>query len=188
MEKQISEKRKQILSVEELLKNSKLSDENYDSTIEPFFMKRDNDDYVMNYKDLPELPESLNSSDSIENVSDKGPSKEPAASNVEDWWNEYNEECASNLQHCQESALEPVSTQQDPEPEQEPVAANEELDEDLSEDSGSGTLVETVVIPDQSANDSEEDDDSGDEGDGDGFNPFNITAENSDSEDDDDGL
>ena len=30
MEKQISEKRKQILSVEELLKNSKLSDENYD--------------------------------------------------------------------------------------------------------------------------------------------------------------
>ena len=49
MEKQISEKRKQILSVEELLKNSKLSDENYDSTIEPFFMKRENNDYVMNY-------------------------------------------------------------------------------------------------------------------------------------------
>ena len=60
MEKHLSEKRKQILSVEELLQGAKLSDENYDSTIEPFFMKRGNDDYVMNYKDLPELPESLN--------------------------------------------------------------------------------------------------------------------------------
>jgi hypothetical protein len=60
MEKHLSEKRKQILSVQELLKDSKLSDENYDSTIEPFFMKRDNNDYIMNYKDLPELPESLN--------------------------------------------------------------------------------------------------------------------------------
>ena len=60
MDKQISEKRKQILSVEELLKNSKLSDENYDSTIEPFFMKRGNNDYIMNYKDLPQLPEALN--------------------------------------------------------------------------------------------------------------------------------
>lgn len=60
IDKQISEKRKQILSVEELLKNSKLSDENYDSTKEPFFMKREKDDYIMNYKDLPQLPESLN--------------------------------------------------------------------------------------------------------------------------------
>ena len=60
MEKQISEKRKQILSVQELLKDSKLSDEKYDSTIEPFFMKRGNNDYIMNYKDLPELPEALN--------------------------------------------------------------------------------------------------------------------------------
>ncbi|MAD57133.1 MAG: hypothetical protein CMK44_00990 [Porticoccus sp.] len=60
MEKQISEKRKQILSVQELLENSKLSDEKYDSTKEPFFMKHDNDEYVMNYKDLPQIPESLN--------------------------------------------------------------------------------------------------------------------------------
>ena len=60
MEKHLSEKRKQILSVQELLMNSKLSDENYDSTIEPFFMKRGNNDYIMNYKDLPQLPESLN--------------------------------------------------------------------------------------------------------------------------------
>ena len=35
MEKQISDKGNQILSVQ-LLKDSKLSDENYDSTIEPF--------------------------------------------------------------------------------------------------------------------------------------------------------
>lgn len=60
MEKHLSEKRKQITSVEELLKNAKLSEENYDSTIEPFFMKHDNDEYIMNYKDLPDLPESLN--------------------------------------------------------------------------------------------------------------------------------
>jgi len=60
MEKHIIEKRKQILSVQELLKNSKLSGENYDSTKEPFYMKEDNDDYIMNYKDLPQLPQSLN--------------------------------------------------------------------------------------------------------------------------------
>ena len=60
MEKHISEKRKQILSVQELLKDSKLSEEKHDSTMEPFFMKGDNDDYIMEYKDLPELPEALN--------------------------------------------------------------------------------------------------------------------------------
>jgi hypothetical protein len=60
MEKHISEKRKQILSVQELLQGAKLSDEKYDSTIEPFFMKGENNDYIMNYKDLPQLPESLN--------------------------------------------------------------------------------------------------------------------------------
>ena len=60
MEKHLSEKRKQILSVEELLKSAKLSEERYDSTMEPFFMKRGDDDYIMNYKDLPELPEALN--------------------------------------------------------------------------------------------------------------------------------
>ena len=55
MEKHISEKSKQILSVQELLNNSKLSDENHDSTKEPFYMKGDNDDYIMSYKDLPEF-------------------------------------------------------------------------------------------------------------------------------------
>ena len=60
MEKHLSEKRKQIQSVEELLKTAKLSSEKYDSTIEPFYMKQDNDDYIMNYKDLPKIPESLN--------------------------------------------------------------------------------------------------------------------------------
>ena len=60
MDKHLSEKRKQILSVQELLKNSKISDVNYDSTKKPFYTKGDNDDYIMNYKDLPQLPESLN--------------------------------------------------------------------------------------------------------------------------------
>lgn len=60
MDKHISEKRKQIESVQELLKLGKLSDDNYDSTVEPCFIGRGDNDYVMNYKDLPEIPESLN--------------------------------------------------------------------------------------------------------------------------------
>ena len=102
----------------------------------------------------------------------------PTTDGVESWWNDYNEECATNLQQTQEPAQEPV--------------ASEELDEDLSEDNGSGTLVETVVDhPQQEANDSGEDDsddDSDGDGDDNGFNPFNISAENSDDDDDDDGL
>ena len=105
------------------------------------------------------------------------PAQEP--DNVASWWSNYNEECATNMQQIQEPA-------------QEPVAADEELDEDLSEDNGSGTLVETVVDhPQQEANDSGEDDsddDSDGDGDDNGFNPFNISAENSDDDDDDDGL
>jgi hypothetical protein len=60
MEKVVKEKRKQILSVKELLVNSKISDENYDSTIEPFFQRRDINNYDMDFKKLPELPEGLN--------------------------------------------------------------------------------------------------------------------------------
>ena len=60
MDKHILEKRKQILSVEELLVNSKLSDEKYDSTVEPFFQTREKTDYKLDFKELPELPEALN--------------------------------------------------------------------------------------------------------------------------------
>lgn len=60
MEKLIQEKQKQILSVKELLVNAKVSDENYDSTVEPFFQKREQNDYELDFKELPELPEGLN--------------------------------------------------------------------------------------------------------------------------------
>ena len=43
MDKLIQEKQKQILSVKELLVNAKVSDENYDSTVEPFFKKNKNE-------------------------------------------------------------------------------------------------------------------------------------------------
>jgi len=60
MDKLIQEKQKQILSVKELLINAKVSDENYDSTLEPFFQKREKNDYELDFKELPELPEGLN--------------------------------------------------------------------------------------------------------------------------------
>ena len=60
MDKLIKEKQKQILSVKELLVNAKVSDENYDSTVEPFFQKREQNDYELDFKELPELPEGLN--------------------------------------------------------------------------------------------------------------------------------
>ena len=60
MEKLIKEKQKQILSVKELLVNAKVSDENYDSTVEPFFQKREQNEYELDFKELPELPDSLN--------------------------------------------------------------------------------------------------------------------------------
>ena len=34
--------------------------ENYDSTVEPFFQKREQNDYELDFKELPELPEGLN--------------------------------------------------------------------------------------------------------------------------------
>lgn len=60
MDKHILEKRKQILSVQELLANSKISSEGYDSTIEPFFNRDFPEDYKLDHKELPEYPESIN--------------------------------------------------------------------------------------------------------------------------------
>lgn len=60
MEKILKEKQKQILSVKELLINATISDENYDSTVEPFFQKREQKLYELDFKELPELPEGLN--------------------------------------------------------------------------------------------------------------------------------
>jgi len=60
MEKHLSDKRMQVISVQELVKNSTLSGENHDSTKEPFFQKGIEKNYLMNFKEIPELPESLN--------------------------------------------------------------------------------------------------------------------------------
>ena len=60
MDKHILEKKKQIESIRDLLKTSKKSKEGYDSTIEPFFMKDDDINFTEDYKDIPEIPESLN--------------------------------------------------------------------------------------------------------------------------------
>tara|TARA_Y100001958_G_C21197285_1_gene524448 strand:+ start:183 stop:704 length:522 start_codon:yes stop_codon:yes gene_type:complete len=61
MNKHIDNKKKQINSVKELLKNAKISSENYDSTMEPFFNKDiEMKEFTEDFKDIPEIPESLN--------------------------------------------------------------------------------------------------------------------------------
>ena len=51
MDKLIQENKKQILSVKELLVNAKVSDENYDSTVEPFLKEYKQNDYELDFKD-----------------------------------------------------------------------------------------------------------------------------------------
>ena len=58
--KLIRQKTKQVESILEFLKDSKLSREDYDSTQEPFFKKDKKDEFIMNHKNLPKIPESLN--------------------------------------------------------------------------------------------------------------------------------
>ena len=58
--KLIRQKTKQVESILEFLKDSRLSSENYDSTQEPFFNKDKKDEFIMNHKNLPKIPESLN--------------------------------------------------------------------------------------------------------------------------------
>jgi len=61
MDKHIKEKKKQINTILELLKKSKTSKENYQSSIEPFFNNDINQvDFEQNFKSIPELPDSLN--------------------------------------------------------------------------------------------------------------------------------
>ena len=61
MNKQIEEKKKQINTVLNLLKKSKMSRENYQSSIEPFFQNDiTSEKFKENYKTIPELPDSLN--------------------------------------------------------------------------------------------------------------------------------
>ena len=58
--KLIHQKTKQIKSILELLKYSKLSSENYNSTQEPFFYKDKKNEFKLDHKNLPKIPESLN--------------------------------------------------------------------------------------------------------------------------------
>lgn len=61
MNKHIEEKKKQIITVLELLKDCKTSSENFNSVIEPFFNKDPNvTDFEQNFKSIPELPDALN--------------------------------------------------------------------------------------------------------------------------------
>ncbi len=58
--KLIRQKTKQVELIIELLKNAKMSRMGYDSTQEPFFKKDKKDEFIMNHKNLPKIPESLN--------------------------------------------------------------------------------------------------------------------------------
>ena len=61
MDKYMKEKKKQINSVKDLLKSAKVSSEEYDSTMEPFFHKDFNElSFTEDFKEIPELPDSLN--------------------------------------------------------------------------------------------------------------------------------
>ena len=61
MDKLINEKRKQIDSVNDLLKSAKVSSNDYDSTMEPFFQGDLNEiTFTEDFKEIPEIPESLN--------------------------------------------------------------------------------------------------------------------------------
>tara|TARA_B100001093_G_scaffold236674_1_gene226778 strand:- start:145 stop:666 length:522 start_codon:yes stop_codon:yes gene_type:complete len=60
MSKIIEEKKKQVISVQELLKKSIKSNEGHDSTQEPFFQGDKGGILEMDHKELPEFPDSLN--------------------------------------------------------------------------------------------------------------------------------
>ena len=56
----VHQKTKQVESIIEFLKNAKMSRMGYDSTQGPFFKPDKKEDFHMNHKNLPEIPESLN--------------------------------------------------------------------------------------------------------------------------------
>ena len=60
MSKIIEAKKKQVISVQELLEKSIKSNEGHDSTQEPFFQGSENGILKMDHKELPEVPSSLN--------------------------------------------------------------------------------------------------------------------------------
>ena len=60
MNKIIDAKKKQVISVQELLQKAIKSNEGHDSTQEPCFMGSEGNPLTMDHKQLPEIPESVN--------------------------------------------------------------------------------------------------------------------------------
>jgi len=60
MSKFISQKTEQIHKIHNILKNAKLSEDNYQSTSEPFFIGSNPQDFKIGHNTIPELPDSLN--------------------------------------------------------------------------------------------------------------------------------
>ena len=60
MDKQIAQKTKQIRKIHNILKNSKLSSDNYQSSNKPFFMSNRESDFKIGYKSIHDLPRDLN--------------------------------------------------------------------------------------------------------------------------------
>jgi hypothetical protein len=56
----VKQKTEQIEKIHKILKNSKLSEDNHQSTTEPFFMSNRASDFKIGYKSIPELPNNLN--------------------------------------------------------------------------------------------------------------------------------
>ena len=60
MSKFILQKTEQICKIHNILKNAKLSEDNYQSTSEPFFIGSNPQDFKIGHNTIPELPDSLN--------------------------------------------------------------------------------------------------------------------------------
>ena len=60
MSKFISQKTEQIRKIHNILKNAKLSEDNHQSTSEPFFMGSNPQDFKIGHNTIPELPDKLN--------------------------------------------------------------------------------------------------------------------------------
>ena len=60
MDKTAEAKKKQLKTILNLLEKSKVSEEGYESSKQPFFMKGVPSDFKINHKHIPDLPESLN--------------------------------------------------------------------------------------------------------------------------------
>lgn len=60
MANHIKQKTEQIRKVHDILKNAKLSKDDYNSSDQPFFMQEHTEDFKIGHITIPELPEGLN--------------------------------------------------------------------------------------------------------------------------------